>query len=40
ICENQADYIYVVAIDPGVQTYLTWYSPTIGHGNIGDNDIS
>ncbi|CAG8793607.1 24485_t:CDS:2, partial [Gigaspora rosea] len=34
ICENQADHIHVAAIDPGVRTFLTWYSPTVGHGNI------
>jgi len=32
--------IHVAAIDPGVCTFLTWYSPIIGYGNIGDNDIN
>ncbi|CAG8504517.1 7698_t:CDS:2, partial [Cetraspora pellucida] len=40
ICENQADYIHVAAIDPGVGTFLTWYSPTVGHRNFGDNEIN
>ncbi|CAG8769266.1 2648_t:CDS:1, partial [Cetraspora pellucida] len=40
VCKNQADYIHVAAIDPEVCTFLTWYSPTIGHGNFGDNDIN
>ncbi|CAG8496282.1 21546_t:CDS:2 [Gigaspora margarita] len=40
ICENQADYIYVAAIDPDVHTLLTWYSPTIGYENFGNKDIN
>ena len=40
IRENQAEEIHVAAIDPGVRTFLTWYSPTVGHGNFGDNDIN
>ncbi|CAG8809574.1 4759_t:CDS:2, partial [Cetraspora pellucida] len=40
ICENQADYTHVASINPGVRTFLTCYSPTIGHGNFGDNDIN
>ncbi|CAG8495173.1 23570_t:CDS:2, partial [Gigaspora margarita] len=34
------DHINVAAIDPSVRTFLTWYSPTIGHGNFGNNDIN
>src|SRR5437016_12428722 len=40
IHENQVEEIHVAAIDPGVRTFLTWYSPTVGHGNIGNNDIN
>jgi len=31
--------VNVCAIDPGVRTFLTWYSPTQGHGCFGENDI-
>ena len=32
IRDNQADNLRVVSIDPGVRTFLTWYSPTHGSG--------
>lgn len=40
ICENQADFTYIAAINPGVHTFLTWYSSIIEHRNFGDNDIN
>src|SRR5262249_45846271 len=36
--ETQVD-IRAVAIDPGVRTPFTWYSPTKGVGKIGQYDI-
>jgi len=40
IHKNQAEEIHVAAINPGVCIFLTWYSPTVGYGNIEDNDIN
>jgi hypothetical protein len=39
--ENQAEDqpINIVAIDPGVINFLSWYSPSIGHGLVGHQDI-
>lgn len=36
--ENQAEPI-IAAIDPGVVTFATWYSPTLGTGTVGTRDI-
>jgi len=36
--ENQAE-VNICAVDPGVRTFLTWYSSTQGCGAIGENDI-
>ena len=39
--ENQAAFSSnVVAIDPGVVNFLTWYSPNLGYGHIGHRDIN
>ncbi|GBC20977.2 hypothetical protein RIR_jg24075.t1 [Rhizophagus irregularis DAOM 181602=DAOM 197198] len=40
IRKNQAKEIHVAAINPRIRTFLTWYSPTVGYENIGDNDIN
>ncbi|RHZ57864.1 hypothetical protein Glove_382g26 [Diversispora epigaea] len=40
IRENQVEEIHVVAIDSEVCIFLMWYSLTVDHGNIGDNDIN
>jgi putative transposase len=38
--ETQADgSVRAVAIDPGVRTPFTWYSPSKGVGKIGEHDI-
>ena len=37
--ENQPEEPQVVAIDPGVVNFVTWYSPTQGHGHVGHRDI-
>src|SRR5262249_6742901 len=38
--ETQADgSVHAVAIDPGVRTPFTWYSPTKGTGKIGHGDV-
>ncbi|KAJ3292274.1 Exportin-6 [Borealophlyctis nickersoniae] len=29
----------IAAIDPGVVNFLTWYSPTLGSGDVGNRDI-
>jgi IS605 OrfB family transposase len=36
--ENQAAPV-IAAIDPGIVTFATWYSPTLGTGSIGTRDI-
>ncbi|CAG8573918.1 12519_t:CDS:2 [Ambispora leptoticha] len=40
IRENQVEEIRVTAINPDIRTFFTWYSSTVGYGNIGDNDIN
>jgi transposase len=39
--ETQADgsILHAVAIDPGIRTPFTWYSPTKGVGKIGQHDM-
>lgn len=42
IRETQADETdspTVVSIDPGIRTFITWYSSTHGHGHFGKDDI-
>ncbi|RUS28954.1 hypothetical protein BC938DRAFT_481239, partial [Jimgerdemannia flammicorona] len=39
-CNNHAEDLSVASINPGVHTFLTWYSPMHGHGKIGDGDIN
>lgn len=37
-CENQATP-NVISIDPGNRTFATWYSPNLGYGKLGSQDI-